>query len=103
MPARAKIIGADLEPNSGARFGLLFDISTESRGLPTLAIGKMREELQRPWFFSVFRGLSALSEQQQCQLRRLVGLRKHGGAGLLEDLVADEVGGFLGNVDIGNL
>ena len=42
----------------------------------------------------------SLFEQRQHALRNLVGLRHHGGAGLLQDLGAREVGGFLGKVGI---
>ena len=43
-----------------------------------------------------------LSDQRKCQLWHTVRLRKHGYRRLRENLVANEVGHFVGNVNVGN-
>jgi hypothetical protein len=48
------------------------------------------------------RGGPRSADQTQRGLGRLVGLRKHGGAGLHEDVVAGHLGGLAGDVDVGD-
>ncbi len=70
------------------------------------AVNARLTALEQPWShaakLATSVGLALLAEKLQHALRNLVGLTKHCGTSLLEDLVLGEVDHFLGHVGVTN-